>query len=302
MRSFVASILAVAAAAMAGAQTLPPAPQAGPVRRMRMAAPPPAFQGDSASAPLTLSRSAPVVEATIGGKGPYRFLIDTGTGGHGRISPAIAQQLGLAVAGEVRAGDGSGRVQTRRSYRLESVELGGVTFKNVQMAELPVLPGREREIDGILGVDLFANHLLTLDYGNQRLTLSRDALPESAISYPAGPGPITLPLVIGNETLPTHLDTGNSVAALIIPQALTERLPLTGPPRSRGEARTAVSTVKMWEADIAAPVALGGVTLPIRTIGYPSLGANGNLGSKALAGTILRLDQRNRRVAIEWPQ
>lgn len=205
------------------------------------------------------------------------------------------------MAGEVIAGDGSGQTQTRKSYRVDSLELGGVKFTGLQMGELSQLPGREGELDGIIGVHLFGNHLLTLDYANKRMALSRESLPETAISYAAGPGPISLPLTIGAETLPTHLDTGNSVAPFIVPKAVADRLALQGAPRNTGTARTAISTVQMWEADIRVPVRLGAATLPIKTIGYPSLGESGNLGSKALASAVLRLDQRNRRVQIDWP-
>ena len=40
--------------------------------------------GGCAVVPL-LPAAIPVVEVTIGGKGPYRFAIDTGAQGHGRI-------------------------------------------------------------------------------------------------------------------------------------------------------------------------------------------------------------------------
>ena len=302
--SFVAFTLA-ASAVIATAQSVapnvasPPGPQM--VRRMRMAAPPPAFEGDSATAALTFSRAAPVVEVTIGGKGPFRFLIDTGAGGHGRINAALAHRLALPVAGEVRAGDGSGRVQMRKTFAVDSIELGGVRFRGVQMAELPQLPGLEGQFDGILGLDLFASHLLTLDYANRKLTLSRGHLPPSAASYAPGPGAVMLSLAVGDETLPVQLDTGNSVAPLIVPEALANRLPLAGERRKTAQARTAISTIQMWEADIAVPVRLGSEVLPIRTIGFPSLGDSGNLGSKALAGAILQLDQRNRRIRIDWP-
>ncbi len=299
-RIAVSALSVMLAAASAAQEVAPPGPQPTPVRRMRMmSAPPPAFQGDEASAPFTFSRAAPVVEVTIGGKGPYKFLIDTGTGGHGRISAALAQQLGLAVAGEAVATDGSGRTQRRSTYNVGDLELGGVKFSGVRMGELPLLPGRERELDGILGIDLFASHLLTLDYGTGRMTLSRGQLPASALSYPAGPGPIALPVTIGEVEIVAHLDTGNSVAPLIVPKEVADRLRRAGEPRSTGQARTAISTIDMWEADLAAPVRVGGQTLPIRTIAYPSLGANGNLGSKALAGAVLQVDQRNRRVRIE---
>ena len=43
--------------------------------------------GTCASVPI-LPAAIPVVEVRIGGKGPYKFAIDTGAQGHGRISAA----------------------------------------------------------------------------------------------------------------------------------------------------------------------------------------------------------------------
>ena len=50
--------------------------------------------GGCAAVPI-LSGAIPVVEVKIGGKGPYRFAIDTGAQGHGRISPTLAEPLSL---------------------------------------------------------------------------------------------------------------------------------------------------------------------------------------------------------------
>ncbi|HEX8571712.1 MAG TPA: retropepsin-like aspartic protease [Allosphingosinicella sp.] len=261
--------------------------------------PPPAFAGDSASLPMDLSQSVPIVAVTIGGKGPYRFLVDTGAGGHGRISPALAEALGLAVAGEVVAGDGSGRTQARKTYRIDSLELGGVRFSGVELAEIGLPRGRLQGLDGILGLGLFAGHLLTLDYPRKTLSLSRDALPQSAPAYAPDPRGLTMAVSIGGKSIPAHIDTGNAVAPLIVPAAFAEGLPRKGEPRVMGQARTAISTVDIREADIAGPVRVAGVTLPITTVTYPALGENGNLGSKAFAGSVLRIDQRNRRLEIE---
>ena len=53
--------------------------------------------GECAVVPI-LAGAIPVVEVKIGGKGPYRFAIDTGAQGHGRISRELAEELGIFVA------------------------------------------------------------------------------------------------------------------------------------------------------------------------------------------------------------
>lgn len=290
--------LALALAAPAGAQS-PAEPQPGPVRRMRAAMPPPAYSGDQGQAEMRLIDGMPTVEVTIGGRGPYRFAVDTGAHGHGRVSPQVADALGIASSGDVVGGDGSGRTSTRRLYALPTMTVGGVEFKNVQASEFLSPPaGRLTGVQGVLGLGLFASHTLTLDYAGGQLRLDRTTLPETATTYAAGPGPLTFPLQIGAESVPTHLDTGNIVAPLILPKAVIDRLPQSGAPRRAGTARTTVSEVQIWKTTLAVPVRFGGRDLSIREVAYPSLGPTGNLGSLALSSAVLQVDQRSRRFSI----
>lgn len=299
-------VLMVSAASAQTPQGARPMPQPSvggqpgpvPVRRMRATSlAPPASTGEAARVPMSFDRAMPVVEVTIDGRGPYRFGIDTGAQGHGRIAPAVAQELGLTVSGESLAGDGSGRTQTRQRYRAGRVALGGLTFEAVELTELNDPRGALAGIQGILGLGLFARHLLTLDYSARSVTIRAGALPESAFRY-EGEGAIIVPLMIGGTALAARLDTGNSVAPLLVPAAMVERLPTSGPARRVGQARTAMSTVDIMEVPVSAPVRIGDTTLPISAVAYPALGEIGNIGSQALRSGSVTIDQINRRIAF----
>ena len=287
-------LLASLLATCADAQPLVGPPQLVPVRRMRMMSPPPAFTGDSARVAMDLSQAAPIVEVRIAGK-PYKFLVDTGAGGHGRIRPELAESLGLAVTGEALAGDGSGRTQSRRTFRIDSLELGAVRFSGLDFAEVGRLPPG---VDGVLGLGLFASHLLSFDFPKATLSLSRAELPAAALGYAPDPRGITLPLTIGPEHIQARIDTGNAIGQLVLPAALAERLPKKGEPRIVGRARTAISEMEIKQADIEIPVRLGGTLLNVKTITWPALDDLANLGSRAFASSLLRIDQRNRRVEV----
>lgn len=299
-RTLTGLLAALCTAAPIAAQQPGQGPQM--VRRLPGPVAPPAFSGTHARLPMTFEQAIPVVEVLVNGRGPYRFAIDTGSSGHGRIRAALAETLGLAVGGEVRAGDGSGRSQTRRSFEPVSLVLGGVSFSGVRLSEMSAFPGRLENLDGILGLHLFGGHLLTLDYAGRQVELSMAALPESAISYTSPRGAIVVPVTIGGAAIATQIDTGNAVAPLIVPAPAAQTLPTLGQARRAGIARTGVSTVEMWEADLAAPVAIGGVAAPIRTVRYPALGENGNLGSLALSSAVLRIDQRHGRIDIRFAE
>jgi predicted aspartyl protease len=294
-RNFIALLLL--SVATAGTAQTPPSPGPQMVRRMRPPSPPPTFVGERTEVAMDASKGMPLVTVMIAGK-PYRFGVDTGAAGHGRISPTLAEALGLTVSGEVMAGDGSGQAQMRRTFALPELTLGEVRFTGLNVLELARLP---EGVSGILGLGLFQGHLLSLDYGGGKLKLSREALPESAATYVDDPrrGGINLPAMIGGESITVRLDTGNSVGALIVPTVLAERLPKTGAVRAAGQARTGVSSMEIKEADVALILSVAGTELPLTKITFPSLDDVANLGSRALAGAVLKIDQANRRLAIE---
>src|SRR5580658_7673496 len=51
---------------------------------------------------LDVIHGKPFVMVTINGKGPFRFVIDTGTGGEAFVSAELAEQLGLPATGQAR--------------------------------------------------------------------------------------------------------------------------------------------------------------------------------------------------------
>ncbi|HKR25259.1 MAG TPA: retropepsin-like aspartic protease, partial [Allosphingosinicella sp.] len=189
--------------------------QAVPVPQMRRrVTEPPRATGTCAALPLDLAATVPIVEVRIGER-PYRFLIDTGAQGHGRIKRALAEQLGLAVVGQARTPAPGGTVEERPVYALPALALGGIAFQDLELTAAPVIPGRELPFDGILGLDAFRNFTLTLDYGNRRLHVSDRPLAAGVALVPDQPL-ATFPVEIDGRSFPAHLDTGNQAASLFL--------------------------------------------------------------------------------------
>jgi predicted aspartyl protease len=280
--------LLAAAAAQAG--------QPQPVRVQRMQAPDVAFEGSCTVAPLDLGDGQPVVQVMVNGKGPYRFVIDTGAQGAGRISAELADTLGLEPVGEVRAAAPGGTTEARKIYRAGKLTVGRITFTDADLVTMPVLP-RRMNWDGVLGIDLFHRLTLTLDYGNAVLKLSPEPVTGGvAASFANAIGQI--PLKIGEREVTVDLDTGNSAAPLFLSEALAKAIPQSGPATERGKARTSFGEFSIMQAPIAVPVTVGGLALPITAIAWPSARGEGNLGSRGLSGMRLSVDRANGRVAI----
>ena len=108
------------------AQAAAPPPPPGPVPQMRGRGPieAPRSTGTCAAAPLDLAAIVPVVEVAIGGRGPYRFAVDTGAQGHRRIRRELAEELGLAVTGQARTPAPGGAFEERPVFALPALAVG----------------------------------------------------------------------------------------------------------------------------------------------------------------------------------
>lgn len=243
----------------------------------------------------------PVVEAKLNGRGPYRFLLDTGAGGHGRIDRKLAAELQLPAAGEVVAGDGTG-VNDRRARLLavDCVELGAARFEGLQFLEGDYanrLPGAAG-VAGVLGYGLFADLLWTVDYPHQALILRRGALAADAphvIGYDDARGVASVPLRLGAHELHAHVDSGN-MGGLMLPSSWLRRLNLIGQPMERGRAATTNNEVPVVVAEFEDALQIAGHRFQRSTADFAELFQTANLGYDALRPFALTFDPKNRRL------
>ena len=239
--------------------------------------------GGCASVPI-LRGAIPVVEVRIGGKGPYRFAIDTGAPGHGSISPRLAEELGLPKVGP-KAGD----LVTPAVFGAPEVSVGSVSFKNLDLTALAGA-GSIGEWDGVLGNALLRLLPLTLDYGSARARFGGPGLDEGVrIRFERGI-PV-LPIAVAGKRFDVHFDSGSGAAALFLDQAAAEALPLAGEPVGRSQGA--------MEAPLAVPVTVGSARLPIAAVGWPSPQPGGSLGSRALAGMAVTIDADSQLALVE---
>lgn len=249
---------------------------------------PPAITGSCAVLPM-VPGVIPIVEVTIGGKGPYRFAIDTGAQGHGRIKAELAAELGMAMVGEVGTPAPGGTVATRQIFGAPELSVGGISFRDLNLVALSTVRGPNGAWDGILGIGLFEQLALSLDYGNAQVRFGGPGLKAGLPLTFDHTVPI-VPLTIAGKTFQAHLDTGNGAGALFLSEADAKALPLSGPPVERGKGRTSFGDFSIMEAPLSVPVMAGATALPMKAIGWPSPRPGGNLGSKGLAGMTMTID------------
>jgi hypothetical protein len=160
----------------------------------------------------------PYVMVTVNGRGPFRFIVDTGTGGDAIITTELATQLGLPVAGEARLSDPSGMGgQTAPLRLIDTLVVAGIDFNDIKAIEHS-LPVGEGTCQGMLGFTLFRDFLLTLDYVNGRLVLAEGELQpdgdKSVLSFKMPDGVPIARLTIGSHQVDAQIDSGGAGLSL----------------------------------------------------------------------------------------
>jgi hypothetical protein len=257
------------------------------------------------SGPMEDRYGKPYVMVTIDGRGPFRFVIDTGTGADALVTPALAEQLGLPTVGHALLSDPSGKGAKKAPIVLmESLQVAGVEFANVKAVEHTFF-AEAGTCEGLLGFTLFRDYLLTLDFPNRRVTLATGALtPDGGknvlpIRMPEGV-PIASLKVDGLQPVEAQLDSGGG--GLVLPEALAEQLKYDVPPVAFASGQSVCTSFKIKAAKLASDVKLGRYTFthPVVEIhpAFPLV----NFGSPPMQNFAITFDQKNLLVRFEASQ
>lgn len=262
-----------------------------------------------ADIPITLADTQILVDGIrVNGQGPYRFLLDTGAMGGGRVDVTLVNALGLQPTGSVEAGDGAGaRSTTLPLYQLDELTLGPVTFQDVRVLSRDYnqhAAAVRGHIDGVLGIHLFRELLLTIDYPARRLRLDApraDTGSQHIIPLIDDGGVPTIEVTLAGKSVCAHLDTG-AMGGVAVPAQIADELPTTGSARTVGEARTLSGVFPIREVRLDGALEIAGhrITNPDIVTGIPL--ETVNIGGRALASFVITLDQRNQQAHVTRPE
>ncbi|HZE58119.1 MAG TPA: aspartyl protease family protein [Chthoniobacterales bacterium] len=255
--------------------------------------------------PLQTGDGMPTVEVMINGQGPFVFGFDTGAQAGPRIDASLVQKLNLKSTGQVQATDPSRRnVQTSETYKLDSVSVGSLRLTDITVASRDFKNSpRPLKVDGILGLNVFADYLVTLDFPAKKLRFEKGELPKAdgadILDYKNQAGIAQVELTVGDKKIKAHLDTGNAIGAFVFPTAFAEKLNFAGEPRVVGRAHSATGDMEIKQVQLKDMIKLGRHEFPDANIVYPALGDIGNVGVKTLGQFVITFDQRNERVRLK---
>ena len=257
--------------------------------------------------PLEFSDGHVAVDVLVNGRGPFRFLLDTGAGVEACIDDDLAGLLALQSTGTVLSGDGSGRNVTRRGLvRIDGIEVGGLRAENVTaiVADLEWLrrPG-ELPVNGVLGLPLFRDLLLTVDYPGERLVLTSGRLSdggEHVLPYDDSRGVPDVQVTVGRRRLRALIDTGARAAASF-PGALAASLATVSTLVPLGTVRTLNNEFEAVGGILRAPLSIAGYRLQGVGARFASKDSQVVLGGTLLRHFALTFDQANRLIRLTHP-
>jgi hypothetical protein len=240
--------------------------------------------------PMRVFRGLPLVEVRLNGNGPFTFAIDTGSMLPVTVGPELAERLG-AVAPEEGA-----------RFRVETIDVGTAVFEGVP-AEVRRPLESHPPVHGILGLPLFAEVLLTVDYPGDRIRITREQLsdlPGTDIlpleRHPTGLA--FLELSANGHTLPALLDTGNLAAPFYLPRSFATRLKWAGELSASRTARTSGGEIALEEVRLATEIRVGPFVFERPVVVFGDIVSRAIIGGQALSDYAVSIDQRTRRVRV----
>jgi predicted aspartyl protease len=170
-----------------------------------------------------------VAPVMIDGKGPYRFIVDTGAS-HSTSAPQLASALGLDPSSadtlQVHGITGSADVPSVPIRRLEAGDLI-IADTRLPVVWAPLMAGA----DGILGVAGLKGKRILVDFRHNRVTISRSITASALAGYDRVParlledGLLAVTARVGGVRVDAIIDTGSqqSIANNALRDALAWR-------------------------------------------------------------------------------
>jgi len=249
------------------------------------------------------------VEVKINGHGPYQFGIDTGASTGFTITPELSRELSLPVTSHTQshsamehANDPSVDV-----VHIDDLLLAGHLFHHAIGIAPPNASPLVKNGSGLLGIGLFQDVVVRLDYPSNKLSISEQSLPpedgKNILKYNDVHLRPYVDILLGGVPANACIDTGakDSGADVTVPPDFASRLHLQNLVKlPYGWTDINRRNHEMSRATLDGDLTIGSIVVHNPTLLITDSVPFVNLGS-VLNKLVITLDARNHRVKLEMP-
>lgn len=255
-----------------------------------------------ATVPMESVEGRLVISAMLNGRGPYKFIVDSGAAVSLLAAP-LAVELGLPVTGRMDVGSpGSSTSKPATLNRVDSLEIGelrvkGVTFLGMDLSALQQkVPG----LEGVISAHLFEGLLVCFDFPALAMEFRRGELPvadgQSVFSWARGERLPGVLMHIGVNDVRVDIDTG-SPGPISLARENTRDLQWLEAPEERKPIKLIDTEYKAFRGRLKGTVTFGAFSLENPELVYHE-GPFNNVGLEVLKDFVLTIDPANRRFEL----
>ena len=262
------------------------------------------FKDTETTVPISYrSRANPVIEVMVNGKGPYKFMFDTGAAGEARIDISLFEELNLSVTDSIMAGDGSGQ-NTRwlPVTKLNTITIGSYTIRNprAMVRNYNTKSGIDK-IDGVLGLNFFEHVLLSLSFEKNQLNIRKAKLDPKAkgiIPFTFDRGVPVISGKLNNKKIDITFDLGNMGGLTFHENDIPKDI-MSGEPKVVGRAQTVSNSFEIKEVQLSVPVQIGELTFNNPMVTLNGMIPHANAGVRFARQLNVTFDLTNKLMQIE---
>jgi Aspartyl protease/PDZ domain len=170
------------------------------------------------SVPIDVIDNHVYLDVMLDGKGPYRFIFDTG--GSNLIDPAVAKEIGAKGAGSLQGGGAGSGTESFSFATVDSLQIGGAIVRNQVFSIAPVRLGfgisAGQRVDGLIGFEVLARFVTSFDYAGHAVTFKMPgaSAPDGAdvVPFVFGGSQPQIACTIDGVTSECSVDTGSRVS------------------------------------------------------------------------------------------
>jgi hypothetical protein len=170
-----------------------------------------------AQVPLRAGPHGVGLEVTVNGEGPFLFGLDTGQSPAAVVTRALVDRLRPPAAEGFRLSDGSGRAsRVVPGVRIDALAVGGVALGGSAapvIGDGPAGAG-DSAAYGTIGLALFRDHVVTIDYPGRTLVIAEGELPqpdgEEVLAYTPDRDTPRIPIRVAGAAIEALIDSGGA--------------------------------------------------------------------------------------------